>query len=476
MNISLISGLIFVAVFAGVVFIHELGHFLAARLFKVEVEEFGFGLPPRALTLWRTKGWVRINDRRLEVPGMLASPLEGLRDVSTPVTVTAEEVKGRLVLASLEYEEEARPRSKGSRFIEESLRADSAGNIVQEQEPAPQKVKRVAGRPGAIVISGRIVELHQGTAFTLNWLPLGGFVRPKGENDPAVPGGLAASSPWVRLGVLTAGPLMNLLAGVLVNSMLFAQMGVPDLDQVILYEVMPDSPAAQAGLQVDDRILSVDGAQVQGEDQFRESIRAHMDQPMQIAVQRGDDMLEFSATPRSDRSAEEGALGILPGPPLIPAESYLQTIPFGAMYTYDQIRLILSLPAQILRGSLSPEEGRFIGLKGIYDLFGQAVSRDVESRELGASGTPGTAGMEPTNFTIQLIASLTIMLGIFNLLPFPALDGGRIIFVLPELVLRRRIPAEYENLAHTVGFVLLLLFMVYINAMDFINPVNVNLP
>ncbi len=370
MNISLFSGLIFVGVFAGVVFIHEFGHFLAARLFNVEVEEFGFGLPPRALTLFHWKG----------------------------------------------------------------------------------------------------------TDFTLNWLPLGGFVRPKGENDPGVPGGLAASSPWVRLGVLLAGPLMNLLAGVLVNSMLFAQMGVPAMDQVMLYEVMPGSPAAQAGLQTDDAILSVDGVRMLGEDDFRDSIRAHLDQPMQITVQRGEQVLEFTATPLSSRTAEEGALGILPGPPLVPAESYIQTIPFGALYTYNQVRAILSLPAQILRGNLTPEEGRFIGLKGIYDLFGQAVSRDVQSRDLTEPTVPESGGVEPTNFTIQLIASLTLTLGIFNLLPFPALDGGRILFVLPEFVIRRRVPAEFENWVHTVGFLLLLLFMVYINAMDFIHPVNVNLP
>jgi regulator of sigma E protease len=370
MNISLISGLIFVGVFAGVVFIHEFGHFLAARLFKVEVEEFGFGLPPRVLTLFHWKG----------------------------------------------------------------------------------------------------------TDFTLNWLPLGGFVRPKGENDPTVPGGLAASSPWVRLGVLFAGPVMNLLAGVLVNSMLFAQMGIPAMDQVILYEVVPGSPAAQAGLQTDDQILTVDGEPVSGEDDFRASIRSHLDQPMQITVRRGSETLEFTATPRSTRTVEEGALGILPGPPLVPAESYIQSIPFVAMYTYNQVRMILSLPAQIIRGNLAPEEGRFIGLKGIYDLFGQAISRDVESRDTAAPTASAPSGLEPTNFTIQLIASLTLTLGIFNLLPFPALDGGRILFVLPELVMRRRVPAEFENWVHTVGFLLLLLFMVYINAMDFINPVSVNLP
>ena len=71
---------------------------------------------------------------------------------------------------------------------------------------------------------------------------------------------------------------------------------------------------------------------------------------------------------------------------------------------------------------------------------------------------------------------MTVTLGIFNLLPFPALDGGRIIFVLPELFLRRRVPPEFENLVHAVGFALLILLMFYINAMDFINPAQLTLP
>jgi regulator of sigma E protease len=370
MNITLLSALIFVGVFAAVVLIHEFGHFVAARLLKVDVEEFGIGLPPRALKLFNWKG----------------------------------------------------------------------------------------------------------TDFTLNWLPLGGFVRPKGENDPNVPGGLAAASPWVRLGVLFAGPIMNLLAGVLVNSILFAQMGVPDMTRVMLYEVTPNSPAAQAGLQANDFILAVDGEPVNGDDEFRSLIQAHLDQPMQLTVQRGDETLELTAKPLSSRTADEGALGIMPGPPMVQADSFFQAIPYGSMYTYAQIRQIIALPVMLVRNQLSPEEGRFIGLKGIYDLFGQAVSRDVQSRESLPPTSTATAPIEPTNFTLQIIASLTLTLGIFNLLPFPALDGGRIIFVLPELILRRRVPPELENVVHAVGFALLLAFMIYINAMDFINPVQINLP
>ena len=372
MNISLLSGLVFVGVFAGVVLIHEFGHFVVARLLKVDVEEFGIGLPPRALTLFRWKG----------------------------------------------------------------------------------------------------------TDFTLNWLPLGGFVRPKGENDPAVEGGLAASSPWVRLGVLFAGSAMNLLAGVLVNSILFMQVGIPDFSSVMLYSVSENSPAEQAGLLADDHILAINGEEIANDDQFRGLIQSNLDQPIQIMVLRGDETVELTATPLSSRSPEEGALGILPGPPMVPPKSFFHTIPYGTMYTATQIRQIVSLPVMILRNQVSPEEGRFIGLKGIYDLFGQAVSRDVESREATAE-TPTAAEplpIEPTNFTLQIIASLTLTLGVFNLLPFPALDGGRILFVIPELIIRRRVPPQFENLVHAVGFTLLILLMIYINAMDFINPVNFTLP
>jgi regulator of sigma E protease len=370
MNITLLQGLIFFTVFTGMILIHEFGHFLAARLFKVDVEEFGFGLPPRLMKLFHWKG----------------------------------------------------------------------------------------------------------TDFTLNWLPLGGFVRPKGENDPNVEGGLAASSPWVRLGVLFAGPIMNLLAGLLVNSILFAQMGVPDMTRVMLYEVTPNSPAAQAGLQANDFIVAVDGQQVTSDDQFRALIQSHLDQPMQITVKRGDKTLDVTATPLSSRSAQEGALGILPGPPMVPAKSFFQAIPYGSMYTYAQMRQIVSLPVMLIRNQLPAQDGRFIGLKGIYDLFGQAVSRDVQSRETPSPTTTTPASTEPTNFTLQIIATLTLTLGIFNLLPFPALDGGRIMFVLPEIILRKRVPPELENVVNAIGFALLIAFMIYINAMDFINPVKIILP
>jgi regulator of sigma E protease len=374
MNISILSALIFIAVFAGVVFIHEFGHFIVARLFKVEVEEFGFGLPPRMLTLFHWKG----------------------------------------------------------------------------------------------------------TEFTLNWLPIGGFVRPKGENDPNVPGGLAAASPWTRLGVLLAGPTMNLLLGVVVFSLLFFQMGVPDYTKVQIADVMAASPAAQAGFKINDVVVTANGETINDSTKLHDIIYENLDKPVQFTVLRGKETIRLTATPSSKRLQDQGALGISMGPALVQSGSAIESLQYGSLAVYEQTRLLILLPAQMIRGQISPQDSRFVGLKGIYDLFGQAVSRDVQSREPVTSSSPTapapSAPQAPTFFTLQLIGILTISLGVLNLFPFPALDGGRILFIWPELVLRRRIPPQWENGINAAGMALLLVFMVYVNVMDFVNPAIINLP
>jgi regulator of sigma E protease len=114
-----------------------------------------------------------------------------------------------------------------------------------------------------------------------------------------------------------------------------------------------------------------------------------------------------------------------------------------------------------------------VGLKGIYDILQQTVSRDVEA---SATAATSTDPIDQPVRTLELIASLSISRGLFNLFPFPALDGGRIIFVLPELIFRRRVSPQVENLVHGMGMAFLLLLMIYINVMDFVNPINITIP
>lgn len=361
---TLISLLVFVAAFFGMVLVHELGHFLAARLCRIEVEEFGFGLPPRILTLFR----------------------------------------------------------------------------------------------------------HRGTEFTLNWLPLGGFVRPKGENDPSVPGGLAAAPPGARLVVLLAGVTMNLLTGFVLLSLLVYLQGRPT-DRVQIVDMRPGLPADRAGVRVGDVVVALDGQPVSSIEQVHNYIYAHLDQPIRFTLEREGRILEIAVVPESAVISEtQGPTGIFTGYVTVPYASWFAALPDAATASGRLIYELVTLPARVLRGELAGDQARLIGLKGIYDITSEAVASDLDSRA-GASAPPA-----PTYYTLQLFMLLNFSLAVFNVLPLPALDGGRVLFVLTEIVLRRRVPHQVENAVHTIGMALLLALMLYVNIMDFVNPIDFSLP
>jgi regulator of sigma E protease len=155
---------------------------------------------------------------------------------------------------------------------------------------------------------------------------------------------------------------------------------------------------------------------------------------------------EVTLTPRNP-PPEDGAIGIVMGYPTQPT-TWARAIPTGIAASYEYGKNVLLLPVRMLQGQVSPEEGRPVGYKGMFDIYQQI--------------------QEPLWFFMVISMSL----GIFNLFPIPALDGGRILFTLPEIVLRRRIPPKYENAIHLVGFTMLLLLLIYINLQDFLNPVQ----
>jgi regulator of sigma E protease len=337
-NTLIVQLLQFVGGIAILIIVHELGHFIAARLLKVEVEEFGIGFPPRAVKLF--EAW--------------------------------------------------------------------------------------------------------GTKFTLNWIPLGGFVRPKGENDPNVPGGLAAASPWVRLTVLFAGPMMNILLGIVLAILIIFSLGEPD--KVKVASVSPGSPAEQAGLLAGDTILAVNGQEVHGSNELYNQIYDNLGVAITVTYLRGDQTADVSLVPRNPPPAD-GAIGIEMETVVKPT-TWGKAIPRGAGMVYDYTRSVLSLPVRIAQGEVSPEEGRPLGYKGMFDVY-----QEIQN-------------------PLWFFMIITMSLGIFNLLPIPALDGGRIMLILPEIIIRRRIPPKFENMIHFVGFALLLILLIYINLQDFINPIQ----
>lgn len=353
-----INLLFFVLFFGAMLFLHELGHYLVAKLFKIKVEEFGFGFPPRMIKLFKIKE----------------------------------------------------------------------------------------------------------TEFTLNWIPFGAFVRLSGENDPGVEGGFGDAKPLARIAVLLGGPLMNLVTGVFLFTLIFNRVGIPDSTKVLIASVSPDSPAFEAGLQPGDYITEVNGITIDGSDTLVGIIQANKGTEIEIVLVRGNETVTTRAVPRVNPPPNDGSLGISMTNPLIKT-SWSKTIPLSLQTTYQQAREIIAMPGRLIRGELSSQESRVVGPVGIYTMFSQAREMDEEN---ATSSDPFN-----TTFTLRLMAVITIALGLTNLFPIPAVDGGRIIFILPELIFRKRIPPKYENFVHMVGFVALIILMFYITAQDIINPIQI---
>lgn len=479
MNETILTWLIFILAFGGMVLIHEFGHYIAARLCKIEVEEFGIGLPtPGALTLWINKGFLLLKSgKRIEIPYNFRFPLNWNYLLERQVKIMVEEVKDRLVMRSIEVDVLEDQGSSVTHYGPDHVYVDQNGKVVElpdeTVQPPSRKIVTAGKTSGGMQLVDVVTEVHPGTRFTLNWLPLGGFVRPKGENDPNVSGGLAAASPWKRLAVLSAGPLMNLLTAVLIYSFVVVRAGVPTPERIVIADLVENSPAAEAGILKGDILLKGNDQPIRGYQDLRDVIDSSEGLPVVFLIDRNGEQIELAVTPKRSDDDQRMVIGVYFDEQYTyePVTSPIQALQFGARVTYNNIRALISLPAQLLRGSLPAEQGRLIGLKGIFDIMEQSVARDVE-----ASKSPPAENPFDQMRTLGLIASLSISLGLFNLFPFPALDGGRIIFVLPELIFRKRVSPQLENMVHAAGMAFLLLLMIYINVMDFINPVTITIP
>ena len=468
--------ILFILAFAGMVIIHELGHFIAARLCNIEVEEFGIGLPtPGAITFWTSKGHFFLRSgKRIEIPANFKYPLNWNKLVDQPVKLTVDQENDRYILRSLEFVRQTETRGPSASAIASGhIYVDQNGEVVEpENAMAPrisQENVKLGKSQGAQELVDVLTEVHPGTRFTFNWLPLGGFVRPKGENDPTVPGGLAAASPWKRLVVLLAGPLMNLLTAFLLYSFIVSRVGAYDIDKVLVSSVVPDGPAAQSGFQAGDIFVSGNGEAIENFNELSAIISANEGKPIHFLVDRNGQQVELTATPHMDQELGRPVIGVGLSVPHRATGSAVENLQWGARYTSNSIYSLISLPAKLIRGTLPAEQSRLVGLKGIYDIMEYSVQQGIEASQAAPASQP-FAWYIPT---LEIIAALSISLGVFNLFPFPALDGGRIIFVLPEIITRRRVPAQFENLVHTLGMAFLLLFMLYINVMDFVRPVSI---
>jgi len=303
----------------------------------------------------------------------------------------------------------------------------------------------------------RIVKLGQWreTEITLNWIPLGGFVRPEGMYDAGAADGLVAARPLRKAVFLLAGAGSNVLLALLLFTGAF-MLGGPAEGAVRVVEVSPGSPAAEAGLLVGDRIVGVVGMEQGAVDKLPDIIREHIGWELKLEIVRGGESLPVSLVPRAEYPEGQGPAGFTT---LVALERYPlpQALGKAVSQVVGIVRDTFISLGQVLIGVVQGEETmRIVGPVGLK----QASDWTLEQSQRWDATYP----------LLYFAGLINIGLGITNLLPLPALDGGRLVFVVYELLTRRRFPARVERLIQGAGAVALLVSMVLLSIYDLRNP------
>lgn len=342
MDLGWLTYLWIIPVLGVLVFVHELGHFVTARLNGIRVDEFGFGFPPR---------------------------LFGIR----------------------------------------------RGNVL----------------------------------YSINALPIGGFVKIYGENGENAdePDAFGSKKPWQRAAVLAAGTTMNLLLAVIIFSTL-AVAGLPSERGAKVGEVAPGSPAATAGIRAGDKIASIDGSPVARRDDVSRLVAPRAGTQVTMVLDRNGQQVTVRLTPRLNPPPGQGAMGVRLEAAEVVTERHnpLSAIGVGVRETGRVLVLMVTGLSTLITGGASGEG--LVGPVGIAQATGE-IANTGQWRAL-----------------LDWTALLSLNLFLVNLLPLPALDGGRLVFVLIEAVRGKKVPPQREAVVHAVGMMLLLTFMVLISFFD----------
>ncbi len=275
------------------------------------------------------------------------------------------------------------------------------------------------------------------TEWVLSAVPFGGYVKIAGmaageEVEEGDRSAYANQAAWRRFLVILAGPAMNYAFAVLLAAAMLVSLGFREPDPApLLGEVLSASAAERAGLRTGDRVLAIDGRPVATWDALVAEIVARPAKPAKLSVQRGEGApIEIIATP--DSAGGRGRLGVGQTARVVragPAEALLA----GLRVTNQRAGEILSGLGQMVTGRQRAE------LRGPLGI----------AQEMARSARAGAAPF------ITIVWFISIALGLFNLLPLPALDGGRLVFLVYEIVTRKRVNQRVENIVHLAGFVAL---------------------
>ena len=287
----------------------------------------------------------------------------------------------------------------------------------------------------------RLFSVKRGeTIYSLNAIPLGGFTKMSGEEDPGAPRSLAGKPFGIRLLVLSAGSLMNFLLPLILFAIAFMVPHNMVIGEVLVEDVASGSPAALAGIESGDRIVSINGKPLENSSDLQRYIQISLGREILVRVEHGDLTVEdVNMVPRWRPPEGQGAVGIVISMP--EATVVRRSEPFWRVPSLA-VSACVETMALFKNGILSMFAGttslRLTGPVGIAQMTGEAAK----------------VGISPL---LEFAAFLSLNIGLINLFPLPALDGGRIGFLLLEKVRRgRRVSPKTEGMVHLIGFLLLM--------------------
>ena len=408
------------------VVVHELGHFATARVFGVKVLEFGVGFPPRAFAIYTGRTPVMLHPQTRFVG------LEGPQELRTGQRVKVGSLEDQgcgLVAFQVELH-----RNQGAE--EESNFNRPVDNLLWHEG----KVRSVA--EGSFELADML--------YTVNVIPLGGFVRLAGESNPTVPLSLASRPPWQRVVVLAAGSVMNALLPLVIFTALFMLPQDVEVGRLAITEVLPGSGAAEAGIRPGDVLIEANGKPVESRTDLTREVNLNGGSEMTVLVERGGELETVALRPQFEADFSRWLAGVRVELRDVRVESrsspIWEAVPESFVGTWELLVLLRQSIGGMISERAAPE---LSGPIGIAQMTGEV------SREGGLTGW------------LSVGILLSINLAIINILPFPMLDGGRIVFVVIEWVRRgKRVPPEKEGLVHLVGLAVIIAGIIAISAND----------
>lgn len=304
---------------------------------------------------------------------------------------------------------------------------------------------------------------RKNTVYSVNLIPLGGFVRIKGETggDQGEVDSFSHKSASRRAFILSAGVLMNFVLAFVLLSVGFMygvpQEITPDMASaarsahILIVEVESNSPAYDAGMRPGDIISTINDFAPKTPDDVIGYIQAHNKEDIRISLLRGSEHVDIQTRPAIYGSHTSPILGIGTIMAGIVRYGFFESWYRGALATINLIAAVIMAFGGLL--------GSLLQGKGIGSQVSGPVGVAVLTNQIAKLGIP---------YLINFTAMLSVNLGILNILPFPALDGGRVLFVLLEKIKGRPVNAQIENLFHSIGFALLILLIVFITYKDFV--------